>query len=757
MAKNWIQKAVNKKHIGFCSPMTKSTCTPKRKALAMTFKKHHGFHENGEEIQYDWGGALSGASAGASAGAAAGPWGAAIGAVVGGVAGSIMGGKKKQAEEEARKKRELEIKAAGERLSASNKEMNLLGDQTELSNMRLSNKTNLYMAKGGRMNRYDIGGKPKIPIDIKKVESDPYYKTTKESAISDKRTNDIAELNYYGNILNSKLKEKNPKEYEDLTNAWGFKENNPTSQELNVKGADQFIKDKKFNNSLSQNEVSSILKDKVKRYNELRGLYGKELGLYGENEDKNKPETWAIGARHAVAFNPARFKYEGRNSVIDPNNKLGARDIQYTKIYDPSSPDKYKVDLDEYNILSPSKANGGTINTPSKNTRRVDSRTTLMTNNQGGTSGTHETGYNIPMAKGGKQIGTIEPGELITTTPQGGDVVLTKRYGPNGENDTSFADRYLELNEEEKTATPSKREEIEKQKKILPKQNAAIADKLNLKGRMNRMGGKMKYGNGSGTISTNYNPIKTGYGKLDMSSSSSPMASTKGGGNLLSGLNSANLQTGLGLLTTLGTGIATDNTLTSQMGDIEEMQKLSSQHQISPIKFLPGQTTIDVSDQVGSTEREYLDSIQGVSTNVSDPSERTALRTSANINRMANLNNIYSGKQRTEVGLMNQNIDALNRNRTINTQMQNEESARKLGIDMQAINALSGIKSKRLENLQGVLGELGSIRKDTLSMDSLKQGYRGTIGDSFIGQKKFGGKIKSKSTIKSKSKSRIYA
>ena len=35
----WIQKAINPKHKGFCTPMTKKTCTPKRKALAMTLKK----------------------------------------------------------------------------------------------------------------------------------------------------------------------------------------------------------------------------------------------------------------------------------------------------------------------------------------------------------------------------------------------------------------------------------------------------------------------------------------------------------------------------------------------------------------------------------------------------------------------------------------------------------------------------------------------------------------------------------------------
>ena len=36
--KNWIQKAVNPKHKGYCTPMSKATCTPKRAALARTFK-----------------------------------------------------------------------------------------------------------------------------------------------------------------------------------------------------------------------------------------------------------------------------------------------------------------------------------------------------------------------------------------------------------------------------------------------------------------------------------------------------------------------------------------------------------------------------------------------------------------------------------------------------------------------------------------------------------------------------------------------
>ena len=36
--KNWIQRAINPKHKGYCTPVSKSTCTPKRKALARTLK-----------------------------------------------------------------------------------------------------------------------------------------------------------------------------------------------------------------------------------------------------------------------------------------------------------------------------------------------------------------------------------------------------------------------------------------------------------------------------------------------------------------------------------------------------------------------------------------------------------------------------------------------------------------------------------------------------------------------------------------------
>ena len=41
----WIQKAVNPKHKGYCTPMTKKTCTPHRKALAKRFKSGEFRHK----------------------------------------------------------------------------------------------------------------------------------------------------------------------------------------------------------------------------------------------------------------------------------------------------------------------------------------------------------------------------------------------------------------------------------------------------------------------------------------------------------------------------------------------------------------------------------------------------------------------------------------------------------------------------------------------------------------------------------------
>lgn len=656
MAKKWIQKAINPKHKGYCSPMTKSTCTPRRKALAMTFKKHHGFHSNGGEIKYDWGGALNGGMQGASSGSALGPWGMVGGAAIGAITGSIFGNKRKKEEERLRREQEESIRQATARQDASINEMNRLGDQTALSNMKLSNKTDLYMAKGGKINKkYAKGGLTTKPT----TKSTPTSTTTNTEVIKSRPTSvnyDVIDrINKLG--LGHKSLYQNPDSLSAIVTTLLHPESD-TAPAI----------------------VTDAYKTFIHNYNKVQG---KNQGFYYDPDYASFHNLKEDNPKYKTL--DARYKGEAYNlSGAIEGKPLGGGSMGM-------------------------KANGGRVSTPLNNTRKIDNKTRLMVNNSGTTSGTHETGYNIPMSKGGKTAGTIEPGEVITTPQEGEDIVLTKRYGPNGPNDISFADRYRNLDKEFTNASPSRREEIVKQKRILPKQNASIAAKLNLKG--NRMAG--------GGIFT-----------------------------------PENMSMGLGAVSAIGKGILANQSLKEQSKDIARMQELSDRRQINPIKYSAMNTNIDVSDQIGVANRGYLDSTAGLQD--VDPSTRAALRTSANVNRMANLNNIYSGQQRTQTQLMNQNIDSLNRNRAMNTEMMNQESGRKLDVDLQAMGAQSGLRAQRLSNIQGTIGELQGIGKDALSLDTLKQRYKDTIGDSFLGKKAFGGKVKSKAKTKS-IKSRLYA
>lgn len=60
----WIKKAINPAHKGYCTPITKSTCTPRRKALALRFKHGDLHREMGgltaPDEQYCMGGMMKG-------------------------------------------------------------------------------------------------------------------------------------------------------------------------------------------------------------------------------------------------------------------------------------------------------------------------------------------------------------------------------------------------------------------------------------------------------------------------------------------------------------------------------------------------------------------------------------------------------------------------------------------------------------------------------------------------------------------------
>jgi hypothetical protein len=172
--------------------------------------------------------------------------------------------------------------------------------------------------------------------------------------VSEGELKDKARLYYYSQQLNKKLREKNPDVYTNLQERYGWKGNKSTwddssdlSNMTRVEGAESYAKQHP-DFYLSPEEQRSTLDKYWDDYNTLRGKYGKSLNLLGSDEDPNKPETWKVGARHSVAFNPSRY-----GLVIQPENEKAAKQrgyeakrFDYNVEYDPS---RYSDD-EGYNI-----------------------------------------------------------------------------------------------------------------------------------------------------------------------------------------------------------------------------------------------------------------------------------------------------------------------------------------------------------------------------------------------------------------------
>ena len=169
---------------------------------------------------------------------------------------------------------------------------------------------------------------------------------------------DRARLYYYSQQLNQQLKSKNPKVYEDLQKNYGWKGgesvwDNSTNlaNKTRVEGAEAYAK-KHSDFYLSPDEQQKILKDSWDDYNKLRSKYGKQLDLIGENEDPNKPETWKVGARHSVAFNPSQYGtvVDTKNDKVAQQRGYKAKKFDYNVTYDPNreGDNKYITDINRF-------------------------------------------------------------------------------------------------------------------------------------------------------------------------------------------------------------------------------------------------------------------------------------------------------------------------------------------------------------------------------------------------------------------------
>lgn len=190
--------------------------------------------------------------------------------------------------------------------------------------------------KGGKIRKYSKGG---VNTDPTKDPNYVYYQNKLKEKTPELQ--DRARLYYYTQQFNEPLRSKNPKVYDELVGKYGYNKDNPLTTKTRTEGADPYAKNNP-NFYLSPEEQQKILGDNWNDYNQLRSKYGSMYNLLGEGDDKTKPETWKVGARHAVAFNPVNLDYS-----IEPTEKgQKSSSFLYNISYDPNSENKYSSSLD---------------------------------------------------------------------------------------------------------------------------------------------------------------------------------------------------------------------------------------------------------------------------------------------------------------------------------------------------------------------------------------------------------------------------
>jgi hypothetical protein len=152
--------------------------------------------------------------------------------------------------------------------------------------------------------------------------------------------NEQSELYYYTQKLNEELRKKDPENYDKLVKEYGYNPQKPLAPNTRISGSENYIKKqggRNFDKSLGVDEQKAILGEDYDKYVYLKKNYGKDLKLFGANEDATKPETWKVGARHAVALNPVSWQSKKDNSVT------GKTELNYSRTvnYDPTQEDPY--------------------------------------------------------------------------------------------------------------------------------------------------------------------------------------------------------------------------------------------------------------------------------------------------------------------------------------------------------------------------------------------------------------------------------
>lgn len=441
--------------------------------------------------------------------------------------------------------------------------------------------------------------------------------------------------------------------------------------------------------------------------------------------------------------------------------------------------------------MAKNRADGGEVDTTGVNLGEGDK---LITSKTGKTAGTHESGQNIPIKKGKRTLAVAEPGEILVNNPNMPmtPFILSKRIGRYGKKGMSFADEYLTLegmrnafnsdvidsrqgdlikinnsmitnktkraaggsallNTYKSFSTNNSTDPIlEGMKKYklykagLPKTSIPIAGTRNTIDNPYKSSTVNITGTGSKTAYQSLSPGTVSSSLPGLQKYSGTMAKQRSGLNFkgawdkLKNIDENTVLGGIGAIANLA---MTNKALKRQAGYINDSLKQSLAYEPKYMKNYLLDDTLDVSDATSAANQSYMSAISGL-TGI-DPAVASALRTSAASRRTASLNSIYGERNRSRIGIRNQNVANILATNNANTELNNQTALMKLNAKISANEQLGDLEAARLASVQGAVSEFNSVLRDRDTMKSLKSRWADTIGiDDVTGKNyKCGGKI----------------
>lgn len=386
--------------------------------------------------------------------------------------------------------------------------------------------------------------------------------------------------------------------------------------------------------------------------------------------------------------------------------------------------------------MAKNRADGGEVDTTGVSLGEGDK---LITSKTGKTTGTHESGQNIPIKKGKRTLAVAEPGEILVNNPNMPmtPFVLSKRIGRYGKKGMSFADEYLTL---EGMKNDFNSDVIDsRQGDLIKINNSMITNKKRAAGGINLSTGISPITIKKITPSlTNINSGIQSYKGTIGTGKESKRFNLRGIGEKFKNLDENVILGGIGTIANL---VTTNKALKRQAGYINDSLKQSLAYEPKYMKNYLLDDTIDVSDQTSAVNQGYMSAISGLSG--IDPAIASALRTSAASRRSASLNSIYGERNRSRIGIRNQNVSNILATNNANTELNNQTSLMKLNAKISANEQLGDLESARVAATQGAISDFNSVLRDRDTMKSLKSRWADTIGiDDVTGKNyKCGGKI----------------